>query len=158
MERVRAAPGEGQQLRPLWSRPLLRPLGLPDHRDPVRLERLQPLLPQFLHAPGPPDFPALLRRPPRALLRISPRPISLSGGAPGVFAPPGLGLVLWGQPVCRAARLVGPAVHQPLLVAGGRRALLPALAIRRRSCLPGCLVEDLRRGRGSFTCSPPQPL
>src|SRR5260221_12914371 len=45
------------------SRPLLRPLRIPDHRDPDRGQGIAPLLPQLLHAPRASHLSLVLRRP-----------------------------------------------------------------------------------------------
>src|SRR5205823_14098469 len=126
-------------------RSVLRPVRLPDHRDPVRLERLESSLPQFLHAAGASHLPALLWCAPGTLLCApARRAVGLSSGATGILPTPGLGLALRREHLRCPARLVGPPVHQPLLVARRRRALLPAVAVRGGRCLAADAPEDLR--------------
>src|SRR5438874_8972706 len=147
LQRVRADLDEGQQLRPERRRSVFRPLRLSHYRDPLRLERVEPLLPQLLHAPDPADLPSLLCRPVLALLRPSAISFALSAGAPRIVSPAAVDLAVRSQPVRRAARRMGAALRQPFLVAGRGGAFLPGLARRRRLRLARKPPQDLLRVR-----------
>src|SRR6218665_572119 len=119
-------------------RPVLRPVGVPDHRDPARHRRTAGLLLELLPPAFRPDLPAVLPRPCGDVLRTA---VVLSDDRAGSRtagrsqdAGDRSGLVLDVSPelaVRVPAVVARAAVPEALLVAGDRRAVLPRLAVRR---------------------------
>src|SRR5262249_54337526 len=107
--------------------PVLRPVRIPDHRNPPRFERERGVLPDLLRAPRPPDLPDLLRVPVRRL----PPPSALGPGlAPGERGPLRANVVLElpRELPHRRDGVAGVRWDRALLVARGRGAVLPVLA------------------------------
>lgn len=133
------APHVLREFRVDWSGPLLRPLGLPHHRHPPRLEARAGVLPELLREARAAHFPALLRRP----RSDAPGPAALRVVRhTGPAAPPQRPMVALGvlRKCVRGAsprrvhlerRLASP---RGAVVPGRRGALLPPLAAPRSSC------------------------